>query len=341
MKGIAESEALIKRLREEVEQNLLAGPPGESGKTETKGAHFQGDVPPPRWAQELVALRQQVAQLRVEDRTKGVEPSKKRLREDYILMCMEDLVQWMADRQKDLQEAMPSGKPTMSQDRRWSEHGAMSAALERHGIDCESNRPGPPSDREGEVSSDDEPLLAVVSQPVQPVPDTLPTHRLLVDVPVRNVHPRLRSVSPTILDALEDELEASAMSTVLASSLAVRRLGRDRTQHNRRLVLTRGAVGEPGATVPASPQGLVAAGMAEPDNVQLHGCADRKDDDCSSAGSESCWGEREDIAEDDVVEWVHCLFPKNRASLQQVRRIGRRRNCHRWNTRVGGGWGPS
>ena len=35
MKGIAESEALIKRLREEVEQNLLAGPPGESGKTET------------------------------------------------------------------------------------------------------------------------------------------------------------------------------------------------------------------------------------------------------------------------------------------------------------------
>ena len=62
MKGIAESEALIKRLREEVEQNLHAGPSGESGKTETS-AQFQGDAPPPRWAQELVELRQQVAQL--------------------------------------------------------------------------------------------------------------------------------------------------------------------------------------------------------------------------------------------------------------------------------------
>ena len=69
-----------------------------------------------------------------------------------------------------------------------------------------------------------------------------------------------------------------------------------------------GAPGEPGATVP-SPQGLVAAGMAEPDNVQLHGCADREDDDCSSAGSESCWGEREDIAEDDVVEWGAGALP--------------------------------
>ena len=35
MKGIAESEALIKRLREKVELNLHAGPSGESGKTET------------------------------------------------------------------------------------------------------------------------------------------------------------------------------------------------------------------------------------------------------------------------------------------------------------------
>ena len=65
MKGIAESEALIKRLREEVEQNLHAWPSGESAKTET----FQGDGPPPRWAQELVELRQQVAQLRGQDQT--------------------------------------------------------------------------------------------------------------------------------------------------------------------------------------------------------------------------------------------------------------------------------
>ena len=65
-----------------------------------------GDGPPPQWAQELMELRQQVAQLRGEDQTGGVEPSKKRLREDYIPMSTEDLVQWMADRQQDLQEAM-------------------------------------------------------------------------------------------------------------------------------------------------------------------------------------------------------------------------------------------
>ena len=37
--------------------------------------------------------------------------------------------------------------------------------------------------------------------------------------------------------------------------------------------------------------------------MQLPCCADREDDVCSSAGSESCWSEREDIGEDDVVEW--------------------------------------
>ena len=38
---------------------------------------------------------------------------------------------------------------------------------------------------------------------------------------------------------------------------------------------------------------------SHPDNC----CADREDDDCSSAGSESCWGEMEDIGDDEVVEW--------------------------------------
>ena len=42
--------------------------------------------------------------------TRDVEHSKKRLREDYVPMSTEDLVQWMADRQKDLQEAMSSGR---------------------------------------------------------------------------------------------------------------------------------------------------------------------------------------------------------------------------------------
>ena len=31
--------------------------------------------------------------------------------------------------------------------------------------------------------------------------------------------------------------------------------------------------------------------------------ADREVDECSSAGSESCWGEMEDIGDDEVVEW--------------------------------------
>ena len=31
--------------------------------------------------------------------------------------------------------------------------------------------------------------------------------------------------------------------------------------------------------------------------------ADREVDECSSAGSESCWGETEDIGDDEVVEW--------------------------------------
>ncbi len=80
--------------------------------------------------------------------------------------------------------------------------------------------------------------------------------------------------------------------------------------------LTSGTVGEPETTVSASPQAPIAAGMAETDNelsrgtihegghspVQFPGCADREDDDCSSAGSESCWSEMEHIGDDDVIE---------------------------------------
>ena len=53
---------------------------------------------------------------------------------------------------------------------------------------------------------------------------------------------------------------------------------------------------EPGSTVPASSRALIAAGQAEPDNR----CADREDDDCSSASSE---GETGDIGDDEVPEW--------------------------------------
>ena len=66
------------------------------------------------------------------------------------------------------------------------------------------------------------------------------------------------------------------------------------------------ALGESGATVPALPQGLIAAGMAEPENA---GCTNQEDDDCSSAVSESCWGEMEDMGKDDVVEWGALPLP--------------------------------
>ena len=64
-------------------------------------------------------------------------------------------------------------------------------------------------------SSDDEPVSALVLPSTQPAPGTLPTwadsDRPQVDEPVRNVRPRLRvrSVSPSILDALEEDLEVA------------------------------------------------------------------------------------------------------------------------------------
>ena len=95
MKGIAESEARIKRVREEVEQNFLAEPNREM-------LHLHGGYRSlSSCANRLHSCGWRIGQ-------KGVE--QKRLREDYIPMCMADLVQWVADRQKDLQEAMSSGK---------------------------------------------------------------------------------------------------------------------------------------------------------------------------------------------------------------------------------------
>ena len=72
---------------------------------------------------------------------------------------------------------------------------------------------------------------------------------------------------------------------------------------SRRLVLTSGTVGESQNTIPASPRALIAAGLAKFDNEQSRDTIPREVDDCSSAGSESCWGEMEDIADDEVPEW--------------------------------------
>ena len=75
------------------------------------------------------------------------------------------------------------------------------------------------------------------------------------------------------------------------------------SRHNRRLVLTSGTLGEPQGAVPASPQCA----------AELH-CADREEDDCSSVGSESRWGERED-----VVDWgSRCLLPHEGQGMSQA-----------------------
>ena len=65
--------------------------------------------------------------------------------------------------------------------------------------------------------------------------------RFLVDVAGRNVRPRLRDglVSPTILDALEDDLETSAAPAVPASVLAAQCLPsvRDRARDHESMEL--------------------------------------------------------------------------------------------------------
>ena len=69
---------------------------------------------------------------------------------------------------------------------------------------------------------------------------------------------------------------------------------------------------EPDSTVPASSRALIAAGQAEPDKS----CVDREDDGCSSAGSESCWGEMEDTGDDEVVEGCIASLPPHRFRIE-------------------------
>ena len=73
------------------------------------------------------------------------------------------------------------------------------------------------------------------------------------------------------------------------------------SQRSRRLVLTSGTVGESHNTILASPRALIAAGVAELDNEQSRDMIPREVG--SSADSESCWGEMEDIGDDEVPEW--------------------------------------
>ena len=77
----------------------------------------------------------------------------------------------------------------------------------------EASNPGPGlSGGFPEPSSDDEPVSALVLPSTQRASGTLPTwadsDRPRVGEPGRNVRPRLR-VSPSILDALEEDLEVA------------------------------------------------------------------------------------------------------------------------------------
>ena len=48
---------------------------------------------------------------------------------------------------------------------------------------------------------------------------------------------------------------------------------------------------------------VVESSTREANVFGLHGRLPRDVDDCSSAGSESCWGEMEDIGDDEIPEW--------------------------------------
>ena len=83
MKGIAESEALVKPLREEVDQNLFVAP-AECGKDRDTSCAVSG-----RWSTSTVGTRAHgVAPTSC---TEGGEPCKKRLH--YVPMSTEDVVQ--------------------------------------------------------------------------------------------------------------------------------------------------------------------------------------------------------------------------------------------------------
>ena len=99
------------------------------------------------------------------------------------------------------------------------------------------------------------------------------------------------------------------------------------SQRSRRMVLTSGTMVEPENTVPASPRALIAAGVAEPDteqsrdtihDVQSPSCAVREVSVCSSAGSESCWGEMEDIGDDEVADWGALPLPTHRTESREL-----------------------
>ena len=179
----------------------------------------------------------------------------------------------------------------------------------------EASNPSSSTDQWREVSSDDEPLLAPTQPPIQPVSGTLrvdsgrshatasgrnlrprlgvqPVSKAIVEDPDPSVLSRVLassrvSVSPTILDALEEDLEVSVSSTVPASSRALRRL---------RLVSGR-ACDEP--TVPMGPDAVVHV-IADPGSEVLSDTA--TDPDLGARVDHEEKSDRDSSGDDSVVD---------------------------------------
>ena len=109
---LQEAKARLERLHMEAEQFRAA-----SGKPQPAPTQIDGTAEVQRLQQMVVELQSKLSQVGIQQELtrdnnlmRDAEHGKKRFREDYVPACVEDLVQWMSDRQKDLQEAMMSGR---------------------------------------------------------------------------------------------------------------------------------------------------------------------------------------------------------------------------------------
>ena len=110
---LTEARARLERLKLEAEQGRTASAKPQTGPIATQ---VDGSAEVQRLQQMVVELQAKLSsvglhqELTRDTPIQDVEHSKKRFGENYVPACVEDLVQWMSDRQKDLQEAMLSGR---------------------------------------------------------------------------------------------------------------------------------------------------------------------------------------------------------------------------------------
>ena len=110
---LTEARARLERLKLEAEQGRTASAKPQTGPIPTQ---VDGSAEVQRLQQMVVELQAKLSsvglhqELTRDTPIQDVEHSKKRFGENYVPACVENLVQWMSDRQKDLQEAMLSGR---------------------------------------------------------------------------------------------------------------------------------------------------------------------------------------------------------------------------------------